>query len=817
LAAGLTRQELAERAGLSAVGIGALERGERQIPRFATVRLLADALALGPAERARLIAAVGVAQLGAGNDTASGEVDTESLPTNLPSLMTSFHGRADQLAPLCKLVDERRIVTVCGPGGIGKTRLAIETAHTIARAAAARFSDGVWFVDFAPVADPSLLVSQISMVIDVHEQPGAPPLDALLGALRDKHVLLVLDSCEHVIAAAAGLAHRLVTVCPNLHVLATSREPLRIPGERVKRLGPLRLPEDCDGRIPSMEELFASPAVQLFFDRSADSAPAFAVQDGDVASRLALLRLTQRLDGIPLAIELAATWMRSLPLPALAQRLEDRLQLLTRGSRAAAPRHQTLRATLDWSYSLLATREQQVFERLGIFEGGWTLGAAQEVCSDSAIGADDVADLTLSLVDKSLIVVDAPGRINKPRYRMLETMRTYALERLALRAGEHERVARRRAQHYRSVAAQIDANFVGPDAQDALDRDLANFRGALTWALAERGDLDSGIALAAAGRFVFLHWSLFREGAAWCERALEALGEQQGSVQEARLYRNLAIFWWYVFGPKRARTAAAHAATIYRKLGELPALSSTLAILAEAAYRSGERAEAYRHASEAVTIVRGVTVLRSVSGFALTIAALTTDSRDVSTRYTLIDEAITTLKPQHDASPDGSGYAYALSVAGEIAFESDDIKRARQYARRSISEAWSTTALAAMCWTRLGAYALADGDLVEAREAAREALALLPNAIAAARTPVLWLFAAVAALSGKHHSATHLLGAADAQAPALQRPRDSIEEALHGRTLSVLRSALGDDEISRLRAEGAAWTAERATAAALAD
>ena len=337
----------------------------------------------------------------------------------------SFVGRERELDDLRGLTASMRAVTLCGPGGIGKTRL----AQRVLAGLAGEFPDGVWFVDLADLRQPDLVVSRVASVIGVDEEPGRALLDTLADALRPRRLLLALDTCEHLIDSCARLCHRLLASSPGLHVLATSREPLRMAAETVWQVPPLSLPQPGVAGPP--EELCRYEAVRLFGDRAEASLPGFALGSANAAAVGALCR---SLDGVPLAIELAAAWVRVLSVEQIVARLDDRFRLLTSGDRTAPPRQRTLRAAIDWSHDLLAAPEQVMLRRLSVF-AGWSLEMAEQICSGDDLPAADVLDLLAALAGKSLVVVDTAR--GQTRYRMLDTIREYAAARLA-EAGETE-------------------------------------------------------------------------------------------------------------------------------------------------------------------------------------------------------------------------------------------------------------------------------------------------------------------------------------------------------------------------------------------
>ena len=456
-ASGLSQKELAERAGLSRRGISDLERGERRTPYPATVRRLAEALGLEGSERAALLSASRQqAPAERTPESVSGALSTDrpdrrggsGAPTTLPRPLTSFVGRERELDNVRRLLDISRLLTLTGAGGVGKTRLAVALVHGL------RAGDGaaVAFVDLAPLADPQLVAQTVASGLGVREQPGRPVLATLVEALQSKELLLVLDNCEHLVQACATLGYELLSACPDLSILATSREPLGIAGEIVWRVPSLSLPES---EMP-MEQLERAAAIQLFVERARAALPEFELSEQNAR---AVADVCRRLDGIPLALELAAAHAPLLSAEQIAARLGDALGLLTRGGRLAPPRQQTVRATLDWSYGLLTAPEQILFDRLAVFAGGCTLETAEAVASGDGLEPGDVLPLLGQLVDKSLVVVE-PGPAGLVRYRLLEVVRQYGLERLAGR-GHTPSVHDRHAAFFLTLAEQTEPELFG--------------------------------------------------------------------------------------------------------------------------------------------------------------------------------------------------------------------------------------------------------------------------------------------------------------------------------------------------------------------
>jgi predicted ATPase/class 3 adenylate cyclase len=396
----------------------------------------------------------------------------DAVPGELPVLLTSFVGRDRDVESVLDALDQFRIVTVIGPGGIGKTRLALQAAGE----ALVRYPDGAWFCELAPVVDRSVVAEAVAGCLGLRLQPGEPAASTLVACLRRKRLLLVLDNCEHVLDEAGSLAEAIVHACPGVTVLATSREALAADGERLWPLGSLPVPDPN----ASLEEAAATPAVRLFTDRARAVRPGFNL---DATSVTVVADVCRQLDGMPLAIELAAARVGGLSVGEIAGRLDRRLRLLTGGRRTAVARHQTLRNTIDWSYDLLETSEAEVFARLALFTGGFTSAAADAVVSDGGIAVDDVLDILSHLVARSMLVGDDIGTTT--RYRMLETIRQYARERLDA-TGQSDRIRRRHAEYYTGLAEQVAAGLKGRDEQRwaaTTDLELHNFAAALDWSV----------------------------------------------------------------------------------------------------------------------------------------------------------------------------------------------------------------------------------------------------------------------------------------------------------------------------------------------
>jgi predicted ATPase/DNA-binding SARP family transcriptional activator len=480
--------------------------------------------------------------------SAPSAVPEASPPTNLPAPTSELIGRAAALAEVTELLGAHRLVTLIGAGGIGKTRLGLE----VSRALLPGFADGVWLAELAPLSDSALVPVTVAVALGLTLLASAESPERVASAVGAKRLLLVLDNCEHVIEAAARMAEALLRADPHARVLATSREPLRAPGEYVYRVLPLEVPvEGAEDR----EDLLEAAAVKLFAARARAVELRFSLDARAAAITGAVCR---RLDGIPLAIELAAARTATLGLEELAAHLDDRFQLLTGGHRTALPRHQTLRATLDWSYELLPGTDRTVLRRVAVFAGGFTLEAASAVATAAELGAPEVVDSIANLVAKSLVLLEVTGAVT--RYRLLETTRAYALEKLT-ESDELDQVARRHAEYYRDFFERAETEWETRPTVEwlaAYGRQIDNIRAALDWAFSPRGDASIGVALTAATVPLWFQQSLMLECRGRVERALGSLGPRSGqdTRREMKLFAALGVSLMQTKGPAPDTTAA---------------------------------------------------------------------------------------------------------------------------------------------------------------------------------------------------------------------------------------------------------------------
>ncbi|HEY3475724.1 MAG TPA: tetratricopeptide repeat protein, partial [Anaerolineales bacterium] len=464
----LTQQELADQVGCARITLRRIEAGALRPSRELSIILLQK---LG-VPQAELETWVRFARGLEGFPAILSDSGPGKRITNLPTLLTSFIGREKEQQEILDLIRKYHLVTLVGLAGVGKTRLSLQATRDVLK----MFPDGVWFVDLAPMLDPLLVSRTTALTIGLHEEPQRPVIDVLCDFLSEKNMLLILDGCEHLVDACAHMAEKILQQAPNVRIVATSREALGITGELTYRVHALELPDLK--HLPPLGLLSKYEAIALFIDRATAVAPTFQIMDSTAPI---LAQICSRLDGIPLAIELAAAKLGVLSLSQISERLDDRFRLLTGGSRTAAPQHQTLQAAIDWSYDLLSPSEQTLFRRLAVFVNGWTLEAAEFICSGVGIQSEEVLELLTQLISKSL--VNREETINKPRYRMLETIRAYALKKLEA-SGEIKDTCLRHLIFFGQMVDEAERNFKGPHQAiwySRLDRELDNLRMAMTW------------------------------------------------------------------------------------------------------------------------------------------------------------------------------------------------------------------------------------------------------------------------------------------------------------------------------------------------
>jgi predicted ATPase/DNA-binding XRE family transcriptional regulator len=815
LAANLSQETLAEQAGVSVSGISALERGARRAPHRDTVALLATALELPAADRRRLQDAavrISTPRQRPNHPVGGGRSAEQHVPLSL----TSFHGRTGELRELAEALSEYRLLTLVGPGGIGKTRLALEAARVVGD----RFRDGVCYVELAPVSDQRLVVQRIASTLGIAARGrDSEPSIAWIAQLIQKRVLIVLDNCEHLLGSAAIVSQQILERCPDVRILTTSREALRIGGEFVVRVDPLAVPATSDDRSATLADVRASPAAALFLDRARHVAPTFKLGD-DPAACQTLAEICTRLDGMPLAIELAAARMNALTLAALLRSLDARFHILTTGPRTALPRHQTLRALIDWSHDLLSEPERRVFHRLGIFAGGWTLEAAQTVCAGDAASPNELLVILSSLVDKSLAVADSTS--NSLRYGMLETTRTYALERLS-DDGERDSTGRRHAEYLRGLLQRTNslwgkvplATWLAP-----LECELDNLRAALRWSIGERHDPALGVQIVVEQSPLLEALSLAREGIRWCENALTAFPAAIPAILEAPLQLTLAKSYGAEGCHEEAIGPAMRSAQLYRTLPETSTLRrlSVRACLANSLMTAGFSLAAVRRYEESSAAADEAVVLARLEPHAGLLSwALVGKSfsvEDVAGRRALLDEALRLGRSFPSGYPFDGLALIGLALAE---FDAGDIELARSYAADAAdnyrsSGLYENIACWAVCITAMTA--CLGGDYDAAIVYAREGFSVFRGARLFLLMDLVQVIANVLTLRGRPQDAARLTGACEAHY-ADWGTRFSCTQTLYDRTIVLLHTDSSSVDVDAWLSEGRSWSFDEAIAAAL--
>jgi predicted ATPase/class 3 adenylate cyclase len=779
-------------------------------------------------------------------------------PNNLPLQLTTFIGREKEIATVKRLLARARLVTLSGSGGSGKTRLAIEVAGEVQ----ADFPHGVWLVELASLADPLLITQAVASALGVREEENRPLLATVIDFLRERTLLLLLDNCEHLIEACASLAESLLHTCPKVRLLASSREALGINGEITFPVPSLSTPDMRS--LPPLESLAQYEAVRLFVERAALALPGFILTADNAAT---VVEVCHRLDGIPLAIELAAARVRLLSVEQIAARLNDRFRLLTVGSRTALPRQQTLRALIDWSYDLLTEVERTLLRRLSVFAGGWSLTAAEAVAAEAvvaeaavaeAVVADgeqgtiavgDVLDLLAQLVNKSLVIAKREQG-TETRYHLLETIRQYASEKLWA-AEEGEMMRHRHLDTFMRLAEEAEEEVTGPDQVawlNRLEEELDNLRAAVEWA--QKNNPVAGIRMIGALRRFFLVQGHLNEGIAWLSQLMDqpqAIPRTPLRVKALAAAANLTV-WRGDF--IRSRALAEECLEIARELGDGEAEALAHHLLGSIGDLTGEHASGWSHLMQALALYRQMKNRQAIAELLVDAGSL---SGDVAQRRTYLEEGLALGREQGDLF----SIARALDYLGVLAMWQGKFEQARAKFEESIAiHRLFGTALPIDALQRLGVLALREGNYGQARRYLEEALSLSQNTgqqssgawaiahlgyialqqgdVAQARTRftqaqhlfakgglkigvvyALEGFATLAVQQGRPERAARLFAWADATRDAIHNTRRPVEQLEVDHELNAIRSQIDEAMVETAWAEGRAMTMEQAIAFAL--
>ena len=734
----------------------------------------------------------------------------------LPGAPSPLIGREYEASAVQNLLSTHRIVTLTGAGGSGKTRLSLKVAANLCD----DFPEGAWFIEFAPLEDPALVPQAVASVLGIPEPKKRLLADELIRHLRNSHALLILDNCEHLLDACAQLAEALLRDCPEIRVLVTSREPLGIAGEVVWTVPPLSLPElqpgqppdGGDGALPAYQQ---SEAVQLFVSRASSVLPGFTLTSDNAAW---ISEICRRLDGMPLAIELAAARVRALSVRQIAERLDDRFHLLTGGHRTAPARQQTLAAALDWSYDLLSDTERLVLQRSSVFWGSTALPAIEFVCAGEGIDAEDVFDTVSHLVDKSLVI--ANQSCGETRYHLLETIRQYAHEKL-IDSGAHDTMQDRHLEYFIRWTAEAEPHLWIADQLLWLDRFEAehdNLRAALNWSAKDEGRAESGLRLAAAcGRFWRLH-AHFTEGRARLAAAMSSAAVQTPTAARATALTYASNLAYLQSDYPAMQPMAEEAVPIWRGLGSAGkrGLGYTLTLLGELATERGDYDLAFAYFQEALQHFRDLKDETGISDVLMQFGWASMRTGDYRQARSYLEE----FQALSRAAGHQTNLAFSYSGLGELSIRQKQYKEAVSLLQqglslsRDIGDTWGiATMLGSLGWA-----ALRQRDFTRTRSYLRESLEM--RARTGDQGGTAWCLeklAEAAWLQKRPQDAAELFGAAAALRAPICSVIDPADRPDYEHMLSDLRSALGPAAFTAAWQLGASRSCEHTIRVALAD
>ena len=764
----------------------------------------------------------------------------DSFQNNLPTQLTTFIGREDEIAEVKQELELHRLVTLTGSGGTGKTRLSLQVAAQILD----RFKDGVWFIELAPITDPELVPNTVAGILGVREEAGRPLMTTLMDWLSDQELLIILDNCEHLLDACARFTDSVLRGSPETRIMASSREALGIAGETAYRVPSLPTPNPKEQL--NLEQLQECDSARLFIERATQTLTTFKVTNATV---LPLTQICYRLDGIPLAIELAAARVKVLSIEQIAERLDDRFRLLTGGSRTALPRQQTLRALIDWSYHLLSDQERLLFRRLAVFVGGWTLEAAEAACSGDGIEAIDILDLLAHLVDKSLIIVENAGK--ESRYHRLETIRQYAREKLF----ETEEAARMRDRHldyFRTLAEKAEIEIVNANQVawlQRLDVEFDNIRAALEWSQEKR--VQDGLRLGSAIWRFCLRYGYTNE---LVEKLNQLLQHPQGilrTLARAKSLYVLSILAVWQSDYVRLRALADESYAIYKEIGDQGGEAAGLYALGLAADRNADP-NALSLLLQSLALYRSMNDKTDICDVLIVISQV---SREVAQQQACLEEALALARARGDVitmagaldnlgriardlgnfaqarawleesleiqRPLGApGYVSTLGYLSILALYEGKLTEARAYLDEelALSRQPGMPVMLSHLWTlvNMGFVALHEGNMIEAKEKFNLTIRQFQKA-----NSLIGMVFAIEGLANLHvrqnrpGEAARLLAWSDAMRERINDPRPPVEQAWVERDLAVIHSQINDNEFIRLSVEGRTMTVEQAIALAV--
>jgi predicted ATPase/class 3 adenylate cyclase len=731
----------------------------------------------------------------------------DALPNNLPLQLTHFIGREKEIAEVKRLLAETPLLTLSGAGGAGKTRLALQVAAELLE----EYPDGVWLVELAPIAptEPARVGQEVARVLGVREQPGRTLTELLVEHLRSRQLLLLLDNCEHLVAACADLVNTVLRSCPNVRVLATSRELLGLMGESAWRVPPLSLP-DRRSR-PDPEQLAQFESVKLFIDRALASHPRFTLtrQNGP-----AVAQLCHQLDGIPLALELAAARVKLLTVEQIVARLDDRFRLLTGGSRAALPRQQTLRALIDWSYDLLSEAERALLRRLSVFAGGWSLETAEAICDGDGIEDWEVLDLLTQLVDKSLVVMDEEG--GDARYRLLETIRQYSAENLQ-RSGEAGVVRQRHRDWYLELAERAETALYGPEQPEWLDR-LEQEHDNLRVALAGSLTGDAAAAGLRLGGAMWEFWSVRGYLTEGRERlaALLALPEaSEHAAARAKALKGAAALAQDQGDYEVARQLYEESLAIRRELGDTLEIANLLNNLGYVVQQQGCYAAAGSLLQQSLAIYRDLGDEAGVAMALQNLGIVAQQQGDCEEARRFYQDSLAIQRARHDSW----NIATLLNNVGNVAIDQGDYEAAQAHLSESLKlyQELRCKSNVARSLGNLAIVAQRQGNWEQAISLHVESLQLFRELGSKGEIATcLEVLGEMAVAQERFERAARLFGTAEALREAIGAPRPPADCPSYDAAVGAATKALGTEAFEAARALGRASSLEEAITYALA-
>ena len=592
----------------------------------------------------------------------------DARPNNLPVQLTSFIGREEEIKKVKELLKNIHLLTLTGPGGVGKTRLSLQVGADVID----DFANGVWFVELAPIIDPVLLPQEILKELGIKEEPKKTLEETLTGYLKDKEILIILDNCEHLIEACAMLTEKLLTKCPKLKIIATSREALKCTGEQTHSILSLKTP-NLKEEI-SIEQLTQYESVRLFIERALAVSQKFRVTNENAP---ALAGICSQLDGIPLAIELAAARIKVLTVERIYKRLSSRFSLLTGGKRTALPKQQTLKALIDWSYDLLSDQEKILWSRLSVFIDGWTLESAEEICSDDNVNKEEILDLLSLLVEKSIIIFDS----EKERYRILESIRQYGEEKLK-EVNEINKILSKHLYYFMELSESAEPKLKGKEAQEWLEKletEHGNLQTAIEWSL-KNGDIEEGSRLAGAMRNFWEIRGLYFTG----RRLLKSiLSKMQGisNSSRAKALNSAGVLANRQGDYEQAQKFYEESILISRELGDKRGIAYSLNGLGGVAYNQGDYEQAQKFCDESLALDREIGDKIGIADSFNNLGSVAYNQGDYEQAKKFFDKSLALDRERGDKR----GIAYSLNNLGMVAYYQGDYQQARKFYIENLS------------------------------------------------------------------------------------------------------------------------------------